>query len=108
MMVAGVLCRVVNGMFLGNPNRIEAQRGLAKERYQGGAVSERIRKMVRLRRRELWKESGMDASFTFAAICKSMDLKGWRGLVDDSELQRGARGLLEARKSKRGGWADCD
>jgi hypothetical protein len=36
------------------------------------------------------------------------DSKGWRGIVDDSELERGAKALIEARKSKRGEWADCD
>jgi hypothetical protein len=43
---------------------------IGKGALAGVAVSERIRKVVRLRRREMWKKSGMDASFTFGAVCK--------------------------------------
>lgn len=78
---------------------------IGKGALAGVAVSDRIRKVVRLRRREMWKESGMDASFTSSgADC--MDSKGGfegLGVVDDSKLEGGARHLSKPEKAKEDG-----
>lgn len=93
---------MVNNVFSGTRGRGSKPAGIiriGKGALAGVAVSERIRKVVRLKARGVERIGNGCLVYVWGQSVRK-DSKGRRGVVDDSELERGARGLFEARKSK--------